>query len=186
MAKLVCLVASTVWALGASAASATIIDRTFEVTGTDFYLLYGDGSVPPLADPLDIKFHIRFDNSSDTIQSTDNLTIDSFNLPYDSTWSYSVINDVFTIGSFAYDGGCIQYDSTYCVSILHVSSFPYANGVEEHSSTGGSWIAGSTSVGIFAQPAPVPESASWMMMVGGFATVGSALRRKAKVRFTYA
>jgi len=167
--------------LGASAANSTIISRAFDVKGSDFYLFYGDGSVAP-TDPLEIKFTLTFDNSADQDVSTAGLNITYFNLPYSTTWAYYKKDDLITIASNAYSGGCSNFDDSYCLFIYNASTdFPWTNFVSEFTKSRGFWLANSVQV----TSQSIPEPASWAMMIGGFGLVGGALRSRRRVALSF-
>ena len=173
--------ATAVALLGAASANSTIISRAFDVKGSDFYLFYGDGSVAPI-DPLEIKFTLTFDNSADQGVSTAGLNVTYFNLPYKTTWAYYIKDDLITIASDAYSGGCSSFDDSYCLFIYNASTdFPWTNFVSEFTKSRGFWLANSLQVTSHA----IPEPASWALMLGGFGAIGGAMRsrRKAAVGF---
>ena len=172
--------AAAIAVLGACAASSTVVTRAFDVKGSDFYLFYGDGSVAP-TDPLEIKFTLTFDNSANQDTSTVGLNVTSFNLPYSTTWAYWKNDDMLSIASDAYSGGCSNPDDSYCIFIYNASTdFPWTNFVTEFTSSGGFWIANSAQV----TSRPAPEPASWALMLAGFGLVGGLMRtRRTAVRF---
>ncbi len=71
-------------------ANAETIERTFDITASDFALLTGDPT-PPAVDPVELNFTVVFNTSAVIDQTTNGLTINSFTLPnppYSSTFAY--------------------------------------------------------------------------------------------------
>jgi hypothetical protein len=74
------LAAAALFAIG-SAAQAATIERTFDVTASDFFLT-GGSSPPTPVDPVTLDFTLIWDPSvSVTSASTAGFTINAFNLP---------------------------------------------------------------------------------------------------------
>jgi hypothetical protein len=170
------LLASAALALAsASASNAAIISETFDLTGTDFTVYFGDGSVPPAVDPVYLNFSATFDNSASFDAQVAGFTVNSFNLPYALTMSYNVFFDILTIATVGSASSCSHPAFSFCAFISNVSTAPNLIFLEQSPSAGG-WIA-QTRVLTVGAPA-VPEPASWAMMIGGMAVVGAAMRRR--------
>jgi len=169
--------------VGSFAANATVIKRQVEITASHFYLFYGDGSVIP-PDELHIKYTVKFDNSIDHTNEATGLNVQYFNLPYTVNWGYgSGVNDVLAIASHTTPGGgcnASAFESSFCIFTLWISSgSPWTNYVSQQTVTNASWLAGSIDSKVTTLP--VPEPASWAMMIGGFGLVGASLRTRRRV-----
>lgn len=155
---LACLVGGT----PANAAVVTV-DGAFQATGWQVY--FGTPSAP--IDPLYLNYSVTFDDSLTYEANTSLLTINSTNIPYSMTFSYTNGNIVLaTDGS---SGSCMHIPSSFCAFIP--TSTGIATFVEQSPASGG-WYASTITAGA------VPEPATWVMMLAGFGMLGFAMRAR--------
>jgi hypothetical protein len=175
------LAAAALFAIG-SAAQAATIERTFDVTASDFFLT-GGSSPPTPVDPVTLDFTLIWDPSvSVTSASTAGFTINAFNLPdppYSLAYTYDSPTATLTVASFPGVNSCGIGDTAYCVAIFDAAGAnPFANQVNQTISFNSLWL--STTVAVSVSSPAVPEASTWAMMLIGFAGFGLAgfARRK--------
>ncbi len=157
-------------------ANAATITKTYDITASNFVNSSGDSTVLPVS-PVHLNFTISFDNSADIQQTTNGLTINSFNLPLGSNFAYWAGGDTLTIATYSNPASCAVGTAAYCFFIEHVSSAsPVINIFDQVTSSSGIWS--SPVVFTVSDGATVPEPATWALMIGGFAMVGAAARRR--------
>jgi hypothetical protein len=97
-------VAGVAFAALTASAHAAVIERTFDVTASDFNTLITGSPTPAPTDPVDLNFTLVFDPSvSVTSASTSGLTINSFNLPnppYSLAYTYDSVNNYLIIATY--------------------------------------------------------------------------------------
>ena len=166
-------------------ANAETIERTFDITASDFALLTGDPT-PPAVDPVELNFTVVFNTSAVIDQTTNGLTINSFTLPnppFSSTFAYDGAGTL-TVATNANPDECDLTANTYCTFIGGAAdASPSANLFAQSTSLGGLWEA--QSINVTAGPITVltvPEPSTWAMMLLGFAGLGFAGYRKSRRR----
>nr|WP_074204521.1 PEPxxWA-CTERM sorting domain-containing protein [Parasphingorhabdus marina] len=158
-------------------ANAAIVMKSLDITGSDFSLRFGNGSVAP-ADPFSVVFSVTFDNSSDVNRTTNGLNIISSTLPYSAEYAYNSSRDVLTLATdVTDDGSCLGSANSFCIFVNNFSTAPNAsffNQVTGGNGGPGIWVANRIST------SAVPEPATWAFMIFGFGAIGGAMRRQRK------
>ena len=166
--------AAVALAFQAVPASATVIIQTYDITGSNFQLLYGSNAVAPI-DPIFLNLTLSFDNSVDFSGTTNGMTINSTNIPYALQFAYSATYDFLTIATQAGVGSCNNPANSFCAFISGASGLsPSASLVQQSTSAGGYYTAVTQSVTVSG----VPEPGTWAMMLLGFGAMGVAMRRR--------
>jgi hypothetical protein len=167
--------------VGASNASAAIVDFTLDFTASNF-------TVGAPIDPVSGSIRFAFDNSANVDATTAGLTINSFSLPISSylpNFSYWSSGDVISFGTNVVPGGCGGGGSVnnFCTMIVTASSNP-SMGYFSYSVEGVPGVYDSFAVTVRVVPTvtpSVPEPATWAMMIGGLALIGTTMRRRKMV-----
>jgi hypothetical protein len=139
--KLYVLIASVVFAAMSFGAHAATIERTFDVTASDFNTLITGSPTPAPTDPVDLDFTLVFDPSvSVTSASTSGLTINSFDLPnppYSLAYTYDSVNGYLTVATYAGFDSCLNGTASYCTTLNDpAAAAPFANGAEQTTPSG--------------------------------------------------
>lgn len=178
--KLLSVLAAAVLAMGvsASAASAAVVTRSFEFFATNF----GPGA--PLAN-VSGTFTITFDPALSVGAGTlDTLSVPGLGLNAGNTgFTYSAVPGMpmfsaLTVGGVVGGiGGVAAGANDFALSFMGPGTdpFSYLPLSFSYSTAGGSVWAGDFQV---SPAAPVPEPATWAMMIAGFGLAGAALRRR--------
>jgi hypothetical protein len=177
--KLNLLTASAVFATMSFGAHAATIERSFDVTASDFFLSSGSSTPPPI-DPVTLNFTLTWDPSvSVTSASTAGFTINAFNLPnppYSLAYTYDSSTANLVVATFPKVDGCSVGDTAFCVVINDAAgATPFANGATQAISFTGLWD--SNTVAVTASSPAVPEPSTWAMMLIGFGGVGWLAQR---------
>jgi hypothetical protein len=177
------LFAVMVFVAAGSGAHATTIERTFDITASNFQFESGLGpDTPAPVDPVELNFTVIFNTSAVIDPTTNGLTINSFTLPnppYSSTFAYDGLQEltVATIGGL---DECYAFANTYCTFIEYpAGASPSVLEFFQTTSSGGIWFAQTTTITASAITI-VPESSTWAMMLLGFAGLGFAGYRSRK------
>jgi hypothetical protein len=174
--KIYALAAGLALAAMSSAARAELIERTFDVTASSFFLIDGS-STPAPVDPVELNFTLIFDPSVVIGQTTAGLTINSFNLPFGSTYAYDGAGTL-TLATYANPDECDNPASSYCVFISNAAGAnPTANGFEQLTSSDGFWVSDTVTVTAGAITV-VPEPSTWALLLVGLGGVGWLTRRR--------
>jgi hypothetical protein len=159
-------------------ADAAQILRTYNLMGSDFSPSFGDGSTPPLVSAAALDFTINFDNAADILTSTAGLSINSFNLPYSLAYSYSADFDLLNIATVPIGPStCSNPPNSFCAFILDASGpAPTLLFIQQTPDGDDGWVAQTTSLTVGGSGSAIPEPATWLMLLFGFASVGTVLR----------
>ena len=175
-------VAGVAFAALTASAHAAVIERTFDVTASDFNTLITGSPTPAPTDPVDLNFTLVFDPSvSVTSASTSGLTINSFNLPNPPYWlayTYDSVNNYLIIATYPGVDSCANGTSSYCFTLYDsAGAAPFVYGAEQTTPSGGLWA--SNTVSVTASPiGGVPEPSTWALMLIGFGGLGWLALRK--------
>lgn len=169
-------IAAAALAAVAITATAHAAVRTFDITASDYELLFGSSNDVPV-DPVHLDFTLGFDTSHDATQATAGLRVNAFTLPYATTYAYSVASDILTIATFASPNGCSNPGNSYCGFIQNFSTAPNLFFYQQSVADGGYFLAHSTTM-IVTDGGTVPEPATWGLMLAGLGMVGLGLRRR--------
>lgn len=161
-------------AMMAGPASAAIIHRTYEFTAGGF------GAGAPV-DPVTGSFTVKFDNSASIVDASSGLTVNAFNLSV-APLVYTYVNAVDSLIIGGANGGANSFDSAgdFWIQLFGVSGDNTRVAGVYYTTAGASffstklWRSGGASV----VSAPVPEPATWIMMICGLGFAGGALRRR--------
>ena len=162
-------------AASAATADAAIVNLRLKITASDF-----TGAAP--VNPVMGDFTFSFDNAA-SFDSTDiGLTVNSFNLPHGVKFSYIAgAPDLMFLSDGAYLEGCGATSglNQFCTSISKVSTAPKIGSFYYSSvAAPGIWEASTIELEAAFGGAAVPEPSTWAMMIGGFAMIGAAIRRR--------
>jgi PEP-CTERM motif len=163
-------------ALVASApAQAALVVESYRVTGSGFTDLFGL-TAPPFA-TADVRFTLNFDRALQYVGSTSGITLNNSTLPLTSAlgFSYSPITGTIFVGgnSAGVAGFTTLADDFAIVANIANPATPTAFSIGyTTAATPGSLFAS------FGSIAPVPEPATWAMMMFGFGAVGATMRRR--------
>lgn len=165
----------TVIAAAAAPADAAIVNLRLNLIASDF-----TGSAPIA--PVIGDFTFSFDNAASFDPTSDGLTVNSFNLPHGVKFSYIAgAPDLLILSDGSSPSGCGATTGTnrFCTFISGASTAPRTN-FFYYSTVGtpGIWEARTINLEAAFGGAVVPEPATWAMMIGGFAMIGAALRRR--------
>ena len=168
--KLNPLMAGLVFAAMSFGAQAAIIERTFDIEASDFFLASGS-STPTPVDPVTLDFTLIWDPSvSVTSASTSGLTINSFTLPnppYSLAYTYDSSTDTLAVATYPGANLCLVGDTAFCVFINDgAGAAPFANGATQAISFTGLWD--SNTVVVTASSLAAPEPSTWALMAIGF------------------
>ncbi len=162
---------------GSKAAFASPINKTLEVVASDFFLFLGD-ALPLPVDPLIMDFSISFDNASDISQTTQGLTINSFNLPPVATYAYYASGDLFILATDAHTSGCSGGSpGSFCMFLTNFSTNPVASLVQQSAAAGSLWRASTVTV----TPAAIPSPATIALFSLGLVGLGWSKGRKTQI-----
>jgi hypothetical protein len=171
------LIAGAAFAGVSFSANAEVIERTFDITASDFELILGPDTPAPV-DPVELNFTVIFNPSAVIEPTTNGLTINSFTLsnpPYSSMFSYDGGGTLTVATTTVFPNACGNPPNSYCIFIDNSAgaSPTSSGGFIELTSSGGYWESQSTVV--TAGPITiVPEPSTWAMMLLGFASLGFA------------
>ncbi len=172
--KLNPLLAGFVFATMSFGAQAATIERTFDITASDFFLSSGS-STPTPVDPVTLDFTLIWDPSvSVTSASTAGFTINSFNLPnppYSLAYTYDSSTETLAVATYPRVNSCLVGDTAFCVFLNDAAgAAPFANGATQAISFTGLWD--SNTVVVTASSLAAPELSTWALMLIGFGGVG--------------
>jgi hypothetical protein len=181
------LVATACMWLGASAADATLITQTFDLSTTEFVTSYPFATVP--FKTITGQFSITFDNSSDVDATTDGLSVTGFSASsaYSLKYAYDKATDSFTVATLPDKYLCYVNSQYFCFFVPNASSDLSPDGVTTNN------IHYSYPGQLGAQPyynatrtitrisGAVPEPATWLTFIVGFGLIGAAIRRRQEV-----
>jgi Na+-transporting NADH:ubiquinone oxidoreductase subunit NqrB len=182
------LFATLAASLLASVGNAALITRDYSFTATfnynaPFTMLTGN-------------FSLTFDNAASIVGGTTSGVMINQTSAYTggtSQFYYNKTGDQLQIGNHFFIGGngCyVDFNTSYCLTLSNVSStnptasFYYIQNTGAFS--GNQFTSQSMALTPFAAASNAPEPASWAMMVGGFALIGSAMRRRKKFTVSFA
>jgi hypothetical protein len=179
------LFAGAVMVALSSGAHAVTIEREFDLTASNFEFesILGPDTPAPV-DPVELNFTVIFDPSAVIGSTTNGLTINSFSLPnppYSSGFAYDGAGTL-TVATYPGVDNCGNPASSYCVFIDDAAgASPVLSFFEQSTSSGGFWVAQTTTITASAIT-NVPEPSTWAMMLLGFAGLGYAgFRRRQKL-----
>lgn len=166
----------------AASAHAAIIDRTFDITASNFVQTFGFDPTPP-TDPVHLNFTLNFDNSADINTTTTGLTVNSFNLPYAAEWQYAAgVDDLALATNLPAWATCSSAPGTFCIFMHDVSSAaPSVVFFQNSLPTAPEynvWRANNLTMTFTDATVGggVPEPATWALMLLGFGGAGAAMR----------
>ena len=173
-------VAGAAFAALTSIAHAAVIERTFDITASDFFLSSGS-STPAPVDPVTLDFTLIWDPSvSVTSASTAGFTINSFNLPnppYSLAYTYDSSTETLAVATFPKANSCLVGDTAFCVFLNDAAgAAPFANGATQAISFTGLWD--SNTVVVTASSLAAPELSTWALMAIGFGGMGWLASRR--------
>ncbi len=142
------------------------VNGAFTATGWSVF----EGNPNPPIDPIYLIYSVTFDTDLFYLDETAPLTIISTNFPGYIGFSYNAtIQNYIMLSTYGLRGGCGLQDDGFCAFIKDFQTgLPYA--VYQSPEGGGSWTAGTIT--------PVPEPASWALMIAGFGLIGAVSRRR--------
>jgi hypothetical protein len=114
----ICVLAAGV-ALAAlvSSAQAAVIERTFDVTASDFTLASGS-SAPAPVDPVELNFTLVWDPSTVIAPTDAGLTVNSFSLPYSSVFASDAAGNIALGRNLLNASDCLTGGGvTYCFHV---------------------------------------------------------------------
>jgi PEP-CTERM motif len=176
------LLALAAGSLTASNANAALVNRTYNVTGTNIQNI--TGSTPSPFTSINLSFTVSFDPLVQVLNQTAGLTLNSTNLPLNSGFAFAFIptnNNRLVVGGLT-NGvfGIAVGNSDFTLDLSSATGpFPTVS-VFQFSTTanpGNAYRAFSNTVTV-----PVPEPASWALMIVGFGLVGGAMRNRTSLR----
>lgn len=155
-------------------AGATVITRAFTINASGF-----DAGAP--VDPVKGTFTVTYDTAVSVSNVTSGISATGFNLPFDGPLSFTYDGgNALYIGAGAMgvtsatrDFGINLFDPN-TASVLSTSNFIYSVPSLGFFQT---FNTRATAVTLPAA-APVPEPATWAMLLVGFGAIGFAMRRK--------
>jgi hypothetical protein len=151
-------------------ASAITVFHSFNIVSSNYSRIYGPATPVPI-DPVHFSFSISFDPGADIAATSVGLTVNAFDLPYTSQFTYSASQDLLAVASAPWIGGCYNPTSSYCIFIDNAASAsPHVFFAQQQTSSNGYWSAQTIKA--------VPEPASWALFIAGFGVVGTTLRRQ--------
>jgi hypothetical protein len=166
----------------ASTSSAQIIKRTFNFTAYNFVDPFG--VVTPPVDPVIGSITVKWDRSNVVTDDPVGITLNSINILVDSPLVFDTLNpDFMEIGGSIFGASGAGYND-FILYFNDASTNPY--GGFDYTQTGINTGFVTNTVTITATTDPVPEPASWAMMLGGFGLIGGALRTRRKTAVMFA
>lgn len=170
------LIAGAALAALTSVAHAAVIERTFDVTASNFVLVAGPSDPAPV-DPVTLNFTLIWDPSAVTAPTASGLTVNSFSLPYSSVFASDTAGNVGLGQNLISATDCLVGGGlTYCLFMSN-STGAQPTAAFDQFTANGEWIA--NSVTVTASSLAAPEPATWALMLVGFAGVGGlAFRRR--------
>jgi len=165
----------------ASASNAQLIKRTFNFTAYNFVDPFGT-TTPPV-DPVIGSITVKWDRSKVVTDDLIGVTLNSINIPVDSPLSFNTLTpDYLAIGGSLFGTFGEGYND-FLLYFNDASTNPY--GGFNYTQTGFSgWLT--NTVTITATTLPVPEPASWALMLTGFGAIGGALRGRRRLALSFA
>lgn len=158
-------------------ASAAVISKTYEFTATGFTSSNGD---PVPYSSVTGSFTVTFDNSA-FIANSAAVTVNSLSIPYTlpAVFTYADTTDRINFGADIFATALTIGKADFFLSISnastssHIANFVYSAAGFNSGATAGSVIITEPTV-----MTPVPEPASWTMMIAGIGLVGAVMRRR--------
>jgi hypothetical protein len=173
--KVHALIAGVVFAAASSVAHAATMERTFDVTASDFSLASGS-SDPAAVDPVTLNFTLVWDPSIVTAPTASGLTVNAFNLPYSSVFASDTAGELTLGQNLAKADDCLVGGGlTYCLFMSNSTGANPTAAFDQFTSDG-EWVAGSVTV--TASPLATPEPSTWALMLIGFGGVGWLASRR--------
>ncbi len=168
----------------AGSADATIVKRQFDFTASNFVDALNAGNTPPV-DPVTGSFIIKWDTSKNSTDQTAGISLNSFDLPLDSplSFDYDSASDFMLIGGSANGTSTLMPMHTdFVMYIWWASGNPFTWRL--YYGVPGIDTAFAGDLTLTSTTLPVPEPATWAMMLGGFGAVGGMMRyRRRSVAF---
>lgn len=155
--------------IGASAHASTVT-RTFDITASEFYLIFGSGSPAPI-DPVYFDFTVSLDPTDVIGPTTTGLTVNYFNLPDAVEFTYAPGDDLTLVAYAGFDT-CGVNANSFCLFIGNPFSASPTYIFDQGTSSGDVWDPQN----ITATVSAIPETATWTLMLIGFSGLGAASR----------
>ena len=176
-------VAGAAFAALTSFAHAAVIERTFDVTASNFVLAVGSGD-PAAVDPVTLNFTLIWDPSAVTAPTTSGLTVNAFSLPYSSVFASDAAGNVGLGRTLANATDCLVGGGlTYCL-IMSDSTGAQPTAAFDQFTANGEWVADSVTVTASAIGG-APEPSTWALMLIGFGGVGWLVSRRRRGEISY-
>jgi PEP-CTERM motif len=173
--KIRALAAAASLAAFASFAHAAAIERTFDVTASNFTLASGSSDPAPV-DPVTLNFTLIWDPSTVIAPTDSGLKVNSFSLPYSSVFASDAAGDLTLGQNLAKADDCLVGGGlTYCLFMSNSTGANPTATFDQFTATG-EWAAGAVTVTASAIGA-VPEPSTWAMMLVGFGGLGWLAQR---------
>ena len=176
--RLYALIASVALAAMAASAHAATIERTFDVTASDFVLASGP-SAPAAIDPVELNFTLIWDPSIVIAPTSSGLTVSLFSLPFSSSVFASDGAGNIALGRNLLNASdCLSGGGdTYCLFMSNSTSANPGATFDQFTTSNGEWVAQDVTI-VAGKITAVPEPSTWAMMVLGFGGVGWLASRR--------
>lgn len=152
-------------------------------------VIFPGGIIPPFDGDVSGDFQLRFDTDHNYFSSTAAVLSASISVPVSSPFaiSYDATSHLLKIGASVAGPGSVVTGTDGAFLQFTLDGASPADGIVVFTTeayTEGAYFGGAQ-VSFSTVPAPVPEPAMWLTMMGGLTLTGVALRKKQRLALGY-